>query len=89
MNVVWGPCADIISNQMNNLVANAMPPTPPAVHCVLCGDALWKTVMIMDGMLANFLTQLFRLLCAVKPTRDKKTTIYKDVTLANFFMKPL
>jgi hypothetical protein len=35
-------------------------------------DALWKTVMSMDGMLANFLTLLSRLLCAVQPMHDKK-----------------
>ena len=40
------------------------------VYCV--ADALWKTVMSMDGMLANFLAQLSRLLCAVQPMHDKK-----------------
>ena len=40
------------------------------VYCV--ADALWKTVMSMDGMLANFLTQLSHLLCTVQPMREKK-----------------
>ena len=42
-----------------------------AVYSV--ADALWKTVMSMDGMLANFLAQLSHLL-------------YRDGTLANFSM---
>ena len=41
-----------------------------AVYSV--ADALWKTVMSMDGMLAIFLTQLSHLLCTVQPVHHKK-----------------
>ena len=42
----------------------------------------------MDGMLANFLTQLSRLLCAVQPMHDK-TQPFTETELSRFFPRDL
>ena len=64
-----------------------MPPTPPAVHCVLCGRCTLQNSHV-DGMLANFLTQLSRLLCAVQPMHDKKQP-FTETELSPFFSRDL
>ena len=53
-----------------------------AVYSV--ADALWKTVMSMDGMLANFLTELSHLLCTVQPVHDKKQPFTETELSPNF-----
>ena len=44
--------------------------------------------MSMDGMLANFLTQLSRLLCTVQPMREKKQPC-TETELSRFFPRDL
>ena len=49
-------------------------------------DALWKTVICMDRILADFVKVVFALLSTVRPMH-KKTVVDMDGTIANFSMQ--
>ena len=53
-----------------------------AVYSV--SDAVCKTVMSMDGMLANFLTQLSHLLCTVPPVHNN-IKLFTETELSPIF----
>ena len=57
---------------VDNLVANAMPPTPPTVHCVLCGRCTVENSHEHERNARHFLTQLSHLLCTVQPVHNNK-----------------
>ena len=73
-------------NVAGYLVANAMPPTPPAVHCVLWGRCTVENSHEHGRNARQFFDTAFSSALYCAAGTHKRTAVYVDGTLANFSM---